>query len=128
MKKLALLSLSIFSVFTIISSASAATPKPVAEASVNAQVTVTKLEIEADIPRVFYPGNTAPVWVTAHFSDGTSKLVSNDAKVIQQSAGFYISRPGFKYGILEAARLGEGWITFEYGGVQKSLYFTVANK
>ncbi|MGK5508655.1 hypothetical protein [Brevibacillus formosus] len=110
------------------SSASAAPPKPVVEDSVNAQVTVTKLVVEANIPRAFYPGDTTPVYITAHFSDGTSKFVSNDAKVIQQSAGFYISRPGYKYGILEAARPGEGWITFEYGGVQKSLYFTVANK
>ncbi|GEC91817.1 hypothetical protein [Brevibacillus brevis] len=94
----------------------------------NAHVTVAKFDIKADIPRVFYPGNTAPVLVTAHFSDGTSKFVSNDAKVIQHSAGFYISRPEYKYGILDAARPGERWITFEYGGVQKSLYFTVANK
>ncbi|MED1914011.1 hypothetical protein P4V64_01715 [Bacillus thuringiensis] len=53
MKKLAFLSLSIFSVFTIMSSASAATPKPVVEESVNAQVIVTKIDIKADIPRVF---------------------------------------------------------------------------
>lgn len=127
MKRLASVALSIFSVFAIISSASAATPQTV-QSNVTAQATVTKLVIEEDIPYYFYPYDYAPIWVTAYYSDGTSKLVSNEVNILDEQACEYIKQPKTEYAMVKAtSSTGNdvGWFTVEYGGVEKTLYFSV---
>ncbi|ATF12292.1 hypothetical protein HP398_08835 [Brevibacillus sp. HB1.4B] len=127
MKRLASVALSIFSLFAIVSSASAASPHPV-QSNVTAPVTVTKLVIEEDIPRYFYPGDYAPIWVTAFFSDGTSKVVSNEVNILEEAACEYIKQPRTVYAMVKATHStgsDVGWFTVEYGGVEKTIYFSV---
>ncbi|QDX93655.1 hypothetical protein EEL30_15940 [Brevibacillus laterosporus] len=91
------------------------------------QAQVTELVVELGERKVYY-GDRTDIYIQAHFSDGTTKWVSNDVTIGKSGGAYYDKQPGSKYAWIEPYRSGEGYFEFKYGGITKEFWFDIYPK